>query len=219
MWHQWQEPETLWTRQCCKKKKRKKEKAKASRPWSKFCALKPDILLYPPGARYIKEPPPNLHRIHTSEESRGAHEIFSLFSCIQIDTYIKQLKHTSVIFYGAGSCLAEDEGITGTGSGELQKRHGVVPNIVIKSSSARMLSKLKCSFSPLFFTLSILRPTTAKHILITLVKSTCTSLSQVHDKPINFLKCPESAKHFNLLYNQGSFIPLMAKFKRGTLVS
>lgn len=134
--------------------KRKKEKErKASRSWSKIFALKPDILLYPPGARYIKEPPPNLHRIHMTEESRGAHEIFFLFSCIQIDTYIKQLKHTSVIFYGAGSCLAEDEGITSTGSGELQKRHGVVPNIVIKSSSARMLLKLKCSFfsHPFFF--------------------------------------------------------------------
>lgn len=135
----------------CVAQKKEKKKKKASGPRSKICALKPDILLYPPGARYIKEPPPNLHRIYTSEESRGAHEIFFLFSCIQIDTYIKQLKHTSVIFYGAGSCLAEDEGITGTGFGELQRRHGVVPNIVIKSSSARMLSKLKCSFPFLFF--------------------------------------------------------------------
>lgn len=134
---------------------KKKHKKKGSEPWSKICALKPDILLYPPGARYIKEPPPNLHRIYTSEESRGAHEIFFLFPCIQIDTYIKQLKHTSVIFYGAGSCLAEDEGITSTGFGELQRRRGVVPDIVIKSSSARMLSKLKCSFSFLFFSPSL----------------------------------------------------------------
>lgn len=73
-------------------------------------------------------------------------------------------------------------------------------NIVIKSSSARTVSKLKCrGFFFLFF--SSLAWTTAKHILITWAKSTCTSLSQVHDKPINFLKCPESAKHFNLLHN------------------
>lgn len=67
-----------------------------------------------------------------SEESRGAHEIFFLFSCIQIDTYIKQLKHTSVIFYGAGSCLAEDGGITGAGFGELQRRHRVVRTLSLK---------------------------------------------------------------------------------------
>lgn len=67
-----------------------------------ICALKPDILLYPPEARHIKETPPNLHRTYVSEESHGAHEKFFLFSCIQIDTYIKHLKHTSVMYGGVG---------------------------------------------------------------------------------------------------------------------
>lgn len=77
---------------------------KAQGPLSKICALKLDILLYPPEARYMKEPQPNLLRIHTSGESRGAHAIFFLFSCIQIDTNIKQLSHISVMGVMGGCC-------------------------------------------------------------------------------------------------------------------
>ncbi len=83
---------------------------KAWGPLSKICALKPDILLYPPEARYIKEPPTNLHRMHVSEESYGAHEKFFVFCCTQIQTCIKHLKHTSVMFCGVWSGRVRDRG-------------------------------------------------------------------------------------------------------------
>lgn len=141
-------------------------------PLSKICALKPDILLYPPEARYIKEPPPNLHRFHMSEESHGAHEIFFLFSCIQIDTCIQQLKHTSVMFCGVGSCCVGDGGIICIRVRELQWCHRVVPNIVIKSGTAGTEVVMQ-SFSSVQQT--SIAWTIAKHTLITLAKSSSTA--------------------------------------------
>lgn len=119
---------------------------KAQGPLSKICALKLDILLYPPEARYIKEPQPNLLRIHTSEESRGAHEIFFLFSCIQIDTNIKQLSRSSVMFRG-GCCRVRDGGIICVGFGDRLRCQRVVPNIVIKCGTRGTVFKLKSAAS------------------------------------------------------------------------
>lgn len=113
-----------------------------------MCALKPDILLYPPEARYIKETSSNLHRIYMSEESHETHEIFFLFSCTQIDTYIKQLDHTSVRFNGAGgAALLRDGGIICVTFREFHWCHRVVPNIVIKCGTAGTVLKLKCGAS------------------------------------------------------------------------
>lgn len=127
----------MWNTSVCSRK--------AQGPLRKICALKLDILLYPPEARYMKESQPNL-RIHTSEESRGAHEIFLLFSCIQIDTNIKQLSRGSVMFCGA-CCPVRDGGIICDGFADRLWCHGVIPNIVIKCGTRGTVLKFKSSVS------------------------------------------------------------------------
>lgn len=114
---------------------------------SKICALKPDILQFPREARHIKETLPNLCRIYVSEEIHGAREKFFLFSCMQIDTYIKHLKHTSVMYCGVGSGCVGGGGIICVRFRELQWCHRVVQNIIIKSGTAGTVLKLKCRVS------------------------------------------------------------------------
>lgn len=72
------------------------------------------------------------------EESHGAHEKFSLFSYEQIDMYIKDLKHTSVMHCGVGSGWRVGLGLGGINSGLGRCRSAVegVPNVVIKSGTA-----------------------------------------------------------------------------------
>lgn len=45
-----------------------------------------------------------------SEESHAAHEELFIFSCMQIATYIKHLKHTSAMYCEVGSGLGGGRG-------------------------------------------------------------------------------------------------------------